>query len=78
MLRDEKVFVMGEEVARYNGAYKVSRIRHHMDRIFWGKITVPPSRFRHARHARRDAHAHTANRSPRVSWTSSERTVLST
>lgn len=24
MLRDENVFVMGEEVARYNGAYKVS------------------------------------------------------
>lgn len=24
MLRDEKVFVLGEEVARYNGAYKVS------------------------------------------------------
>ena len=23
MLRDERVFVMGEEVARYNGAYKV-------------------------------------------------------
>lgn len=23
MLRDEKVFVIGEEVARYNGAYKV-------------------------------------------------------
>jgi len=23
MLRDEKVFVMGEEVAHYNGAYKV-------------------------------------------------------
>lgn len=23
MLRDEKVFVLGEEVARYNGAYKV-------------------------------------------------------
>lgn len=23
MLRDESVFVMGEEVARYNGAYKV-------------------------------------------------------
>lgn len=23
MLRDETVFVMGEEVARYNGAYKV-------------------------------------------------------
>lgn len=25
MLRDETVFIMGEEVARYNGAYKVSR-----------------------------------------------------
>lgn len=24
MLRDENVFIMGEEVARYNGAYKVS------------------------------------------------------
>ena len=23
MIRDESVFVMGEEVARYNGAYKV-------------------------------------------------------
>ena len=23
MLRDDKVFIMGEEVARYNGAYKV-------------------------------------------------------
>lgn len=26
MLRDENVFVMGEEVARYNGAYKVRRL----------------------------------------------------
>lgn len=25
MLRDEKVFIMGEEVARYNGAYKVTK-----------------------------------------------------
>jgi hypothetical protein len=24
MIRDEAVFVMGEEVARYNGAYKVT------------------------------------------------------
>lgn len=24
MMRDETVFVMGEEVARYNGAYKVT------------------------------------------------------
>lgn len=24
MIRDETVFIMGEEVARYNGAYKVS------------------------------------------------------
>lgn len=29
MLRDETVFVMGEEVARYNGAYKVRRRRLH-------------------------------------------------
>ena len=27
MLRDENVFIMGEEVARYNGAYKVSLLR---------------------------------------------------
>ena len=26
MLRDENVFVMGEEVARYNGAYKVHKL----------------------------------------------------
>lgn len=25
MLRDENVFILGEEVAKYNGAYKVSR-----------------------------------------------------
>lgn len=25
MIRDEKVFILGEEVARYNGAYKVNR-----------------------------------------------------
>ena len=28
MLRDESVFVLGEEVARYNGAYKVPCLRH--------------------------------------------------
>jgi pyruvate dehydrogenase E1 component beta subunit len=28
MLRDETVFVMGEEVARYNGAYKVCPAIH--------------------------------------------------
>jgi pyruvate dehydrogenase E1 component beta subunit len=26
MIRDETVFVMGEEVARYNGAYKVCHL----------------------------------------------------
>ena len=26
MLRDENVFIMGEEVARYNGAYKVQEL----------------------------------------------------
>lgn len=25
MTRDEKVFLMGEEVANYNGAYKISK-----------------------------------------------------
>lgn len=25
MLRDETVFILGEEVARYNGAYKVTK-----------------------------------------------------
>lgn len=29
MLRDENVFVMGEEVARYNGAYKVQKLNKH-------------------------------------------------
>lgn len=29
MLRDESVFVMGEEVARYNGAYKVRKLNKH-------------------------------------------------
>jgi pyruvate dehydrogenase E1 component beta subunit len=28
MLRDETVFIMGEEVARYNGAYKVGNLFH--------------------------------------------------
>lgn len=27
MIRDEKVFILGEEVARYNGAYKVLHLR---------------------------------------------------
>jgi pyruvate dehydrogenase E1 component beta subunit len=27
MTRDESVFVMGEEVARYNGAYKVVNVK---------------------------------------------------
>ena len=26
MLRDDKVFILGEEVARYNGAYKVKMV----------------------------------------------------
>lgn len=29
MLRDKTVFIMGEEVARYNGAYKVSSVFVH-------------------------------------------------
>lgn len=51
MLRNDKVFVMGEEVARYNGAYKVSTIgqdsnpRHGITWLglfgAWGKLTNP-------------------------------------
>ncbi len=29
MIRDESVFILGEEVARYNGAYKVRRFCCH-------------------------------------------------
>lgn len=29
MLRDEKVFIIGEEVAKYNGAYKVRVAERH-------------------------------------------------
>ena len=34
MLRDERVFILGEEVAQYNGAYKVrsNRSRHGVAR----------------------------------------------
>lgn len=34
MLRDESVFILGEEVARYNGAYKASL--HFMPRYLLG------------------------------------------
>lgn len=36
MLRDDTVFVIGEEVARYNGAYKVSQAcgLGHLSRSF--------------------------------------------
>ena len=43
MLRDDRVFLMGEEVAQYNGAYKVSREASSMlasngtiDIRYWG------------------------------------------
>ena len=39
MLRDENVFVMGEEVARYNGAYKVCIVFGHFRR----PSAIPPS-----------------------------------
>ncbi|SRR5258708_5074269 len=38
MLRDEKVFVMGEEVARYNGAYKVGL--YSLEYIFIESISL--------------------------------------
>lgn len=36
MIRDENVFVLGEEVARYNGAYKVTFCVHI--RIFYAHV----------------------------------------
>lgn len=35
--RDSSVFLMGEEVAKYDGAYKVSRglLKHHGDKRIW-------------------------------------------
>lgn len=30
MERDEKVFILGEEVAQYDGAYKVSPVARHI------------------------------------------------
>jgi pyruvate dehydrogenase E1 component beta subunit len=37
MLRDENVFVMGEEVARYNGAYKVQK--PNGPRLFYTQVS---------------------------------------
>jgi pyruvate dehydrogenase E1 component beta subunit len=34
MLRDDKVFLMGEEVAQYNGAYKVGFCWRHSLGLF--------------------------------------------
>lgn len=35
--RDSNVFLMGEEVAKYDGAYKVSRglLKQHSDKRIW-------------------------------------------
>lgn len=33
MLRDDTVFILGEEVARYNGAYKVRTPRQHGKKV---------------------------------------------
>ena len=45
MLRDETVFVMGEEVARYNGAYKVGSSRPAPDRVFAEPCSRSPRAF---------------------------------
>lgn len=34
MTRDETVFVLGEEVAQYNGAYKVRPLSPHMHSLY--------------------------------------------
>ena len=30
LIRDERVFIIGEEVAEYDGAYKVSKLNHRI------------------------------------------------
>lgn len=37
MERDEKVFILGEEVAQYDGAYKVSTSTRHL-KLTTGKV----------------------------------------
>lgn len=46
MLRDENVFVMGEEVAKYNGAYKVSWHYNYCGLSFPGDEPTQPSQHR--------------------------------
>lgn len=41
MLRDENVFVMGEEVARYNGAYKVQKFNGHCSSVLNRPTRLP-------------------------------------
>jgi hypothetical protein len=51
MLRDESVFVMGEEVARYNGAYKVCA----SSCLVWAWFNVFVGHQRSPRQVRREA-----------------------
>lgn len=64
MIRDETVFIMGEEVARYNGAYKV-RLRFRLNLLLLGVLTTRRILF------------YTSHRSRRVFWTSLARSVSS-
>jgi pyruvate/2-oxoglutarate/acetoin dehydrogenase E1 component len=41
MNRDENVFIMGEEVARYNGAYKVRELDESSSCILKGPNRLP-------------------------------------
>lgn len=40
MIKDEGVFIMGEEVARYNGAYKASKQPYRVRNIWPWLLTV--------------------------------------
>lgn len=64
MIRDETVFVMGEEVARYNGAYKV-RLGLCLFQLLFSILTTRRLLF------------YTCNRLRRVFWTSLVRSVSS-
>jgi hypothetical protein len=98
MIRDDKVLIMGEEVARYNGAYKVSPPHlsllaacgsHECPHLIFGqrdhlkaksRIGLGHPDLAVTKHSSKHSLTMllTRTRSPRVSLTSSERTVSST
>ena len=69
---DDKVFVLGEEVAQYNGAY-VHKLNLHTAHLLWEKM----SKLR-LYQAVADVNSSIVIRLPRVCWTASAKRGLST